>query len=324
MSGAGHRVLVTGGSGFIGSHFVEWACDKGCAVTQVDLVAPGDPAARAMWVECDIRNLEGLQKVFADVRPTRVLHLAAKANLDGTTVADFPENVEGTRNVVECVNQSDDVELFVNASTQYVVRPGVSPHDIDGLLPYTAYGESKAEAERIVQRDCRKPWIIVRPTNVWGPRHPFFPYELWRYLERRWYLHPGRQPIRKYYCFIDNAVQQLGQLLFGDPPTNTAAAIRYISDPPIDNADWMNAFSLSLSGKRIRRLPIALWKLLAMIGDLSFALGVRFPVNSQRLFRLTVNENIPADMIVDLPDSVRVNLDEGVRRSVSWYRQISA
>jgi nucleoside-diphosphate-sugar epimerase len=322
VSDGKHRILVTGGSGFIGSHFVEWARGQEYATSNVDLLPPRDPEARANWIECDIKDAVGLQRVFEELRPTRVLHLAAKANLNGKSVADFPENVTGTANVVESVNRSNEVELLVNVSTQYVVTPGVSPRDVEGWQPYTAYGESKAEAERIVRRDCRKPWIIARPTNVWGPRHPFFPYELWRYLERRWYVHPGRQPIRKYYCYIDNAVLQLGRLIFSDLPRDMQAAIRYISDPPIDNAAWMNAFSLRLSGKAIRRLPIPLWKLLAVVGDISAKVGIRFPVSSQRLYRLTVNEDIPEEMIVDLPDSLRVDLEEGVDRSVDWFRQL--
>src|SRR5690606_40216757 len=50
---------------------------------------------------------------------------------------------------------------------------------------------------------------IIRPTNIWGPRHPFFPHELWRYLERGYYVHPGLRPTPKYYGYVTNAVAQI-------------------------------------------------------------------------------------------------------------------
>lgn len=50
------------------------------------------------------------------------------------------------------------------------------------------------------------------------------------------------------------------------------------------------------------------------------AIGLRFPVNSDRLFRLTVPERIPDTKIVRLPDTALISLEEGIARCVGWYR----
>ena len=233
---------------------------------------------------------------------------------------DFPDNTVGTLNVVSCVNKTDNLDMFVNTSTQYVVMPGVLPMDDSQLIPYTAYGESKAEAERIVRNNCKRCWVIIRPTNIWGPLHPNFPYELWKYLRLRYYLHPGFKPIKKYYGYVENAVSQLLSITLSSDTISNCGRVLYITDAPIDNAEWMNGFSVALSGKRIRRLPLPAWRMLAKAGDLINKAGVRFPVTNERLFRLTVNERIPEELTVKLPKSEQVTLEQGIRRSVEWYR----
>jgi len=277
-------------------------------------------AQERFWKSCDVKDVQELAAAFKDFRPNRVIHLAAKANLNGKSIDDFPDNTRGTVNMIQCVNATDSVELFVNTSTQYVVKPGIRPADGRYLEPYTAYGESKAVAERIVRNQCKRPWSIIRPTNIWGPRHPFFPHELWRYLELRYYVHPGFKPIRKYYGYVENAVRQILQVALAEHPTDVDNTVWYITDPPIDNAAWMNGFSISLTGKPVRRVPLPLWRGMAAIGDALKALGIHFPVNGERLFRLTVNEDIPEQMIVPVPLEETLSLEEGIAKSVEWYR----
>lgn len=324
MSSFPERLLITGGSGFIGSHLVDLAVRHGHTVLNLDARTPDISAQERFWRSGDIKDAGALASAFEDFQPTRVIHLAAKANLNGKTVEDFPDNTLGTENVIRCVNETESVVFFVNTSTQYVVTPGICPADPGYLQPYTAYGESKAVAERAVRERCEKPWAIIRPTNIWGPRHPFFPLEMWRYLERRYYVHPGYQPIRKYYGYVENAVRQILNIALSKRPTEAAGKVWYITDPAIDSAEWMNRFSLALSGKPVRRIPLALWRMMAASGDIMRFLGLRFPVNSDRFFRLTVNECLPDELIAMLDAADTVSLHEGVARSVEWYRSYQA
>jgi GlcNAc-P-P-Und epimerase len=314
------RLLVTGGSGFIGSHLIDEIARRNYDLINLDVSPPSIPSQRRYWRSCDIKDKDALAAVFKSFPATRVIHLAAKANLNGQTVADFPDNTIGTANLVECVNEFDTVRLFVNTSTQYVVRPGILPKDDNQLDPYTAYGESKALAERAVRQDCKRCWAIIRPTNIWGPRHAFFPNELWRYLQLGYYVHPGFRPIYKHYGYVGNAVNQILQIALSEPPAHVGGRVWYITDGAIDNAEWMNGFAIGLSGKPMRRIPLQVWRLMARVGDVLRAGGLRFPVNSERLFRLTVTESLPEDMIVKLPAETAITLQDGISRSISWYR----
>ena len=314
------KILVTGGSGFIGGHLVRALAIRGHQVLNIDIKRPSDRRYEKLWVNCDIKDIDCLRHVFDQFQPTRVIHLAAKANLIGISLADFPDNTVGTRNIVLSVNRSESVKFFVNTSTQYVVWPGVLPTDHEFLQPYTAYGESKAEAERIVRTSCGRPWAIIRPTNIWGPEHPNFPNELWRYLERGYYIHPGFSAIRKHYGYIDNAVLQIIHVALTDSPMSIPNRVYYVTDSPIDSYVWMNGFSLALSGKKVRRVPLVVWKSMAHVGSLLNSAGIKFPVNLDRYFRLTVNENIPSDMLIEIDSGQVVSLGEGIARSVEWYR----
>jgi CDP-glucose 4,6-dehydratase len=120
----GRRVLITGHTGFKGSWLSYLLARAGADVTGVALPPLTTPShfgllkleqhVRSHYG--DIRNLSGLQKLFATSRPEVVFHLAAQAFVR-TSYADpyttFSTNVLGSANVLECVKQSSSVSRLV-------------------------------------------------------------------------------------------------------------------------------------------------------------------------------------------------------------------
>jgi nucleoside-diphosphate-sugar epimerase len=316
------RILVTGGSGFIGTHFVGLLLNKNEEILNVDIQKPKVASHNSLWKQCDIKDFNQLFKIFSEFSPTHVLHLAAKANLSGTTISHFPDNTIGTQNVVNCIKKLTSIKRFIHTSTQYVVYPGIYPKSDVYYQPYTAYGESKAVSEHIVRAtklgNCV--WTIVRPTNIWGPWHPAFPRELWRFLSKRYYFHPGFRPIRKHYGYIGNTVDQIYKLLCIASDDVVNHKVFYVTDPPIDNAVWMNAFSEALSGKSVRRVPKSLWRIIGLFGSLVKAMGGSSPVDLDRYFRLTVQESLPYKKTLDITGPPIFSLDDGVRECISWIQ----
>lgn len=274
------------------------------------------------WNRVDILDKNQLSDTIQSFNPTHILHLAAKANLDGKNIDDFPENVQGTNNIIVFSNMNKTVKRFIHISTQFVCRPGIYPNSDDEYSPYTAYGLSKAEAEIFLcSFNPNFEWAILRPTNIWGPWHPGYPYEMWPYLKKRFYMHPGYSRIDKHYGFVGNICYQMNKFLFDLNKKDINKRVFYITDAKIDSSDWLNAFSLKLSGNKIRKIPKIIWFLLALIGSLLKYINIKFPVNLGRYFRTTVNENLPIEKTFDLiPQKNKISLDDGVKKTVIWLK----
>lgn len=127
----GKKVLVTGHTGFKGSWLCQILVNAGAEVTGYALEAPTSPSlfelcgigSRMNSVNGDIRDLEYLKKVFDDVQPEIVLHLAAQPIVRDSyknPVYTYETNVMGTVNICECVRLNSCVKSFLNVTTDKV------------------------------------------------------------------------------------------------------------------------------------------------------------------------------------------------------------
>jgi UDP-glucose 4-epimerase len=169
----GRRVLVTGGSGFIGRHAVAGLSGAGALVRVVDLKPHPDPSVDV--VVGDIGDPEVLDAAF-DGGVDSVVHLAAVTsvlrsveNPGGT----FDTNVTGTHLLLEAA-RAGGVSSLVFASTNAVTGPMEAPPIVETatLRPMTPYGATKAAAEMLMSAytavygvRC----VCLRLTNVYGP-----------------------------------------------------------------------------------------------------------------------------------------------------------
>jgi nucleoside-diphosphate-sugar epimerase len=314
-------IVVTGGSGFIGTHLVDvLERHPDLRIINLDLTPPRKESHRSYWVKCDIMQPLELRRTFADLRPTFVAHLAAKTDMDGKTVDDYAVNSVGTENIVDAISSSASVQRAIFVSTQFVVGPGPLPkHDLD-FRAHTIYGKSKVLAELAVHNSSLEcTWTIVRPTNVWGSWHPRYPREFWRVLQTGMYLHPGSKPVTRSYGYVGNVVNQIAAM-FESPERAVHRKVFYVGDPPIRLLDWVNAFSIQLTGRNARVIPQSALRLLAWTGDCFVALGVKFPIFSSRLRSMTEDYLTPMEPTFALLGPPMTSLEDGVRETVEWLR----
>jgi len=168
------NALVTGGTGFIGSHLVDTLLKQGhtvtCLVRNTTKTAwlTGKPV---VFVKGTLEDKDALMRAVsgADV----VFHVA------GLTAArsrgDFWRgNVEGTKHLLDAATTVPGLKRFVHVSSLAAVGPATEGHPVDERTPYhpiTTYGESKRAAEDLVFSYSRRlPIAIVRPPAVYGPR----------------------------------------------------------------------------------------------------------------------------------------------------------
>jgi 3beta-hydroxy-delta5-steroid dehydrogenase/steroid delta-isomerase len=175
------RVLVTGGSGFVGANLVTTLLDRGYSVRSFDRApSPLAPHPQLQVLQGDITDkavcaqaVEGIDTVF---------HTAAIIDLmGGASVSDeyrqrsFAINVGGTQNLVDA-GQAAGVQRFVYTSSNSVVMGGHNIAGGDETLPYTSrfndlYTETKVVAERFVLSQNGVGDMLtcaIRPSGIWG------------------------------------------------------------------------------------------------------------------------------------------------------------
>ena len=173
----GKKVLVTGGSGFIGSHLVDKLLEMGADVTVVDVKRSENLPSDVNLVECDITDFNSVDNALRGNE--FVFHLAAIAN--PRTCEDDPNlafrmNVQGTFNVLQAsLNNKVGKVVFSSAASLYGRYPQYIPIDEKHPIePFqTVYLATKRACELFCdffQDKYKLPLIYFRLFTVYGPR----------------------------------------------------------------------------------------------------------------------------------------------------------
>ena len=174
----GKKVLLTGHTGFKGTWMCKVLLELGAEVTGYALEPPTVPGLfHLVGVERDIRSIKGdirdlehLKKVFEDVRPEIVIHMAAQPLVREsykTPVYTYEVNVMGTVNVLECTRLTDSVRSFVNVTTDKVYKNREwewgyrENEELNGFDPYS---NSKSCSELVT--DSYKNSFLARKTAI--------------------------------------------------------------------------------------------------------------------------------------------------------------
>jgi CDP-glucose 4,6-dehydratase len=150
----GKKVLITGHTGFKGSWMTRILMNAGATVTGFALTPPTTPDLYSMVIPGesvysvigDIRDYEHLNKIFDEVQPEIVIHMAAQPLVRESYVNPrytYETNVMGTVNICQCVKNHDSVKSFLNVTTDKVYENkewewGYRENDpLDGYDPYS-------------------------------------------------------------------------------------------------------------------------------------------------------------------------------------------
>lgn len=171
------KVLITGGSGFIGSHLADRLLAEGEEVLSIDNYATsrsGNLTERdgLTMVEGTIADPEIVARVFADFRPDAVAHAAASYKDPDAWVEDTRTNALGTVNVVEAARSSGAERLvYFQTALCYGTKPIEQPITLEHpIRPDSSYAISKTAGERYIELSGI-PFVSLRLANVYGPRN---------------------------------------------------------------------------------------------------------------------------------------------------------
>lgn len=317
------RIFVTGGSGFIGTNLIERLVQAGHDVVNFDSVYPRDSRQSRFFKEGNILDGAGLSAAVHDFRPELCVHLAARTDLDGATIADYGANTVGVKSMIEATQSVGTVSRILFASSRYVHRTEVFPKHDQDYSPFTAYGESKVESERIVRSSgIEIPWAIFRPTSIWGPWFRI-PYRTFFDTVRRGvYVHPRGRRISKSYGYVGNVVHQIEQFLSVDASRIDKRTFYVSDDQNMDVLEFGQLIQKAFGAPPIREVPLAVLKGLAIAGDVMKKVGVSNPpITSFRLANLLTPMNYDLSSTREVAGPAPYTLKAGVELTVEWILQ---
>jgi nucleoside-diphosphate-sugar epimerase len=251
---SGRRILITGGTGFVGGRLAERLALEERA--KVRVLVHDWP--KAVWVSrADVELVQG------DIRDIDLVAQAMQGceivfhcvGVGGTPDNCRSINVEGTRNVLKsAVDAGVERVVYLSSIAVHGPNPPNNANERDEFrLTGSPYGDSKVMAERVVWQfwqEHRLPVVVVRPTFVWGPRSAGFTMlPVNRMKLGRWFLvDSGRGACHAVY--IDNLVDAL--LLTGVTPGAVGEAFLITDGKGCTWAEFFGHYAQMLG---LRKLP---------------------------------------------------------------------
>ena len=168
------RVLITGGTGFLGVHLARFFLKRKYHVILLD-VAPltANDIKRKVEVELvDICDKTAVLNAFKKHKPSFVVHAAAALPIHNNRDYIFSVNVDGTRCVLDASLKSGVKKLvFISTTAMYGVPEHLPEREDSPIAPIGYYGESKAEGEALCMKFLKKGLNvnIIRPKTFLGP-----------------------------------------------------------------------------------------------------------------------------------------------------------
>ncbi len=199
-----NRIIVTGGAGFIGSavvrHIIGNTADEVCVIDKltyagnIESFAEAAHSPRFHFEKVDITDRAALDRIFAEFKPSHVMHLAAESHVDRSIDAPgefIQTNIVGTYTLLEAsrkyfltLNDEQKKQFrFHHISTDEVYGDLDGPEDLfretTAYAPSSPYSASKAASDHLVRawkRTFGLPTLVTNCSNNYGPYH--FPEKL--------------------------------------------------------------------------------------------------------------------------------------------------
>ena len=173
------RILITGGTGFVGTHLVQFLKSNTSHIAVLASGGKSKPQPGVHYYEVDIRERDAVRSVVQEVKPDHIYHLAGISSVDDSWSSPrltYEVNVFGAYNLFDAAMSLPRPPRILNISTSQVYAPCSSPLSEDSRIqPNNPYAASKAMAELLVveyRRHTAGGIITTRSFNHTGPGQP--------------------------------------------------------------------------------------------------------------------------------------------------------
>ncbi|MFZ1977487.1 MAG: NAD-dependent epimerase/dehydratase family protein [Bacteroidota bacterium] len=322
------KVLITGGTGFIGSHTVELFLSKGVAVRC--LVRRHHKSLG--WIEkkhIEIQRGDLSEPALLD----ELLHgVDTVIHVAGITKAKTPAeyyagNVQSTQNLLDAAVRNGGIQKFCYVSSQTVIGPsptGIPLTESDPCHPITNYAKSKLEAEhRCHQAMDKIPIVILRPSAVFGPRDKDV-LEIYKFVELG--IRPVLGSSQKTLSIVygPDLAEAIYQATLSD---RTAGETYFVTDPSVFQFSEIIRCMASITGKKSFSvfLPSPLFYSIAgIVQFVSLLLNKPALLNIEKARDLLQKHWVcsPQKIFDQIQFKTQTPIFDALRSTYAWYKEI--
>jgi len=324
------KILITGASGFIGSFIVEEALRRGFetwAAVRKSSSRAFLQDKRIHFIELDFSSETQMTEQLTGLQFDYIVHAAGVTKcLDK---ADFHRiNTEGTQHLVRVLLALQmRIKRFVYISSLSIMgaireqQPYTEILESDVAKPNTAYGKSKLEAEKWLATVKDLPYVILRPTGVYGPRERDY-FMMAKSIQSHTDFAVGYKQQDITFVYVTDVVQAVFLAL----EKGQSGRKYFLSDGEVyQSSTFSNLIRKELGNPWWIRITAPIWvlRVVTFIGEYVGRLTDKVTALNNDKYNIMRQRNWRCDIEParkELGYEPQVKLEEGVRRSIQWYK----
>lgn len=320
------KVLVTGGTGFVGGHLVRRLVKKGFDVRALVRKSSNIDNLKKLDVEIvlgDITDKDSVKKAIKGIK--KVFHIGALFRQSGFPDSTFWEiNVGGPKNMLEA-SLENGVERFIHCSTVGVLSH-ISNPPADETYPYSPgdiYQETKTEGEKLALKFFREeglPGAVIRPAMIYGPGDTRI-LKLFKFIANRKFIMLGTGKTLAHFVYIDDLVH--GFELCAEKSSALGEVYIIAGQGPITLNELVALIAKELNVPVPKlHLPVRPFQVLGSLCEaICKPFGVEPPIFRRRVDFFTKDRAFDTSKARrDLGYHPKVDMVTGISRTIEWYR----
>lgn len=329
------KVIITGASGFIGSFLVEKALSLGWQVwagVRKSSSREYLQDSRIEFVDLEFSNVNRLTGQLSDFvekygEIDYIIHNAGVTKCLNSD--DFDKiNFKYTANLIEAINTANiSLGKFVLMSSLSAYGIGDEVNytpikTVDIPNPNTAYGESKIKAERFLEEKAAFPYIIMRPTGVYGPREKDY-FLMLKTVKSGLDVGAGFKSQHLTFIYVKDLVDAVYLAL----ESSVRNKGYFVADGDVYTDKEYTALVKKILGKKYvlsLKVPLSVLKVISVISEEISKFTKKPSTLNRDKYKIMKQRNWECDitpLVQDLGFSPKYNLERGLRESVEWYKK---
>jgi len=329
------KIIITGASGFIGSFLVEKALSLGYqtwAGVRQSSSREYLKDSNILFLDLNFGNKEKLTEQLRDFKKLfggidYIIHNAGVTKC--LNPDDFDRiNYQYTANFVDALKDADCIPekfILMSSLSSFGIGDEINYTPIrltDTPNPNTAYGKSKLKAEQYIQNTSDFPYIILRPTGVYGPREKDY-YLMLKTVKSGLDVGAGYRPQHLTFIYAKDLVD-VAFLALESPLKNKSY---FVADGDVYTDKEYTSLVKKVLGKKLVlriKVPLFILKIVSSIAEDISKITKKPSTLNRDKYKIMKQRNWECDiepLKSDLNFKARYNLKEGLEESVRWYKE---